>query len=456
MKSTSPALLTRRRFIGSGAQRTAAAAALMSSVTLTRCAAPPADEPQPARDEHKLTGMESTAPSEALVPLDDQRLLATVKGPQGQGLAGRISEDLGKTWSEPFLYRQQGKPMEGGVYPERAAVRLQSGELGMVYYTVVKSPAGYSMRQWSYASSSDDGENWSAGSALDLPVAHDPSKGIYSAFLFGTFTQLSSGRLVVPGYWYMGARSPETPPQAPYPAHGFISGTKVGSDGHLFEGAMGGCYVYFSDDSGQSWTRSTGSIMVWPLPGEDNIGGFGAAWEPSIVELKDGSVLMLMRTNVGRLFQSVSKDGGAHWTLARPTELASGDLKCYLGRLRTTGDLVVVWNQSTTEEVLNGYSRGRLSLAISKDEGKSWENFRTIERSPGMQPIDRVESPPVKHVRPREDLGDFPEGYSRNHYPTLVAMQEKLLIANRFNSWPSGKLQRKLKLRVIPERELYL
>ena len=455
MKSTSLALLTRRGFVGSGFRRTAAAT-LMSGFMMTRCAAPPSGEPQPAREEHKLTGIESTAPSEALAPLDGQRLLATVQDPQGRGLAGRISEDLGKTWSEPFLYRQRGKPMQGGVYPERATVRLQSGELGMVYYTVAESPAGYGMRQWFYATSSDEGKNWSAGSALDVPVPHDPAKGIYSAFLFGTFTQLSSGRLVVPGYWYMGARSPETPPQAPYPAHGFVLGQKVGSDGHLFEGAMGGCYVYFSDDSGKSWMRSTGSIMVWPLPGEDNIGGFGAAWEPSIVELKDGGVLMLMRTNVGRLYQSVSKDGGAHWPLARPTDLASGDLKCCVGRLQTTGDLVVAWNQSTTEEILNGYSRGRLSLAVSKDEGKSWENFRTLERSPGMQPIDRVEPPPVKHVRPREDLGNFPEGYSRNHYPTLVAMPDKLLVANRFNSWPGGKPQRIIKLQVIPERDIYL
>ena len=184
MQSTSVALLTRRGFVGSGVRRTAAAT-LLSSVTMTRCAAPPPGELQPAREEHKLTGIESTAPSEALAPLDAQRLLATVQGPQGQGLAGRISEDLGKTWSEPFFYRQMGKPMQGGVYPERTTVRLQSGELGMVYYTVAESPAGYAMRQWFYATSSDEGKNWSAGSALDVPVPHDPAKGIYSAFLFG-------------------------------------------------------------------------------------------------------------------------------------------------------------------------------------------------------------------------------------------------------------------------------
>ena len=61
MKSTSLALLTRRGFVGSGFRRTAAAT-LMSGFTMTRCAAPPSGEPQPAREEHKLTGIESTAP----------------------------------------------------------------------------------------------------------------------------------------------------------------------------------------------------------------------------------------------------------------------------------------------------------------------------------------------------------------------------------------------------------
>ena len=65
---------------------------------------------------------------------------------------------------------------------------------------------------------------------------------------------------------------------------------------------MSGCFAYFSDDRGSTWQRSKGSIMVWPLPGERSLGGFGGTAEPVVTELKDGSILMLLRTKVGRFF----------------------------------------------------------------------------------------------------------------------------------------------------------
>ena len=356
------------------------------------------------------------------------------------------------SWSEPFRYQQNGKPLEGNVYPDRAVARLNNGHLGMVYYREDTAPGGYQVRRWYFASSSDEGRNWSEDHPVDMPLAYDRDKGVYYAYFWGSLFQHSNGRLIIPAYWYMGGRHPEVPPQAPYPAHGFLKGERVGSDGHLFEAAMGGCFVYYSDDVGKTWRRSVGSVMVWPLPAEDGVGGFGATWEPVVIELRDGRLLMFMRTNVGRLFQSFSEDGGDHWSLAVPTELASGDVKCYLGRLRTTGDLIAVWNQSSTEELKSGYSRGRLTLAISRDEAETWENFRTIERSEGMEPAARVATPPVRHVRPRIELGDLPDGYDRNHYPTLAFVQDKVVITYR-----SGVLRadRKVKLLAIPETDLY-
>ena len=37
-----------------------------------------------------------------------------------------------------------------------------------------------------------------------------------------------------------------------------------------------------------------------------------------------------------------------------------------------TGDLLLVWNQASAEEIQNGLSRHRLSTAISNDGGASW------------------------------------------------------------------------------------
>ena len=74
--------------------------------------------------------------------------------------------------------------------------------------------------------------------------------------------------------------------------------------------------------------------MVWPLPSEDRLGGFAGTYEPVPIELKDGRVLMLMRTKVGRLFRSLSEDGGEHWSAATATQLATGDVPCDVGRNR--------------------------------------------------------------------------------------------------------------------------
>ena len=442
--------LSRRQFLHQSCSSLVMAPAVVTLGAAVSCTSPEqsgdtGSSPEPK--EQRLTGLQSTAPSETLVELDDQRLLATVEGPSGV-----ISEDAGMSWSEPFRYQQNGKPFEGSVYPDRAVARLNNGHLGMVYYQEGTAPAGYQTRQWYFASSSDEGHDWTEGNPIDMPLAYDRDKGVYYAYFWGSLFQHSNGRLIVPAYWYMGGRHPEVPPQAPYPAHGFLKGERVGSDGHLFEAAMGGSFVYFSDDLGKTWRRSVGSVMVWPLPAEDGVGGFGAAWEPIVIELRDGRLLMFIRTNVGRLYQSFSEDGGDHWSLAEPTELASGDVKCYLGRLRTTGDLIAVWSQSSTEELESGYSRGRLTLAVSRDEAKTWENFCTIERSEGMQPIARVAAPPVRHVRPRVKLGEFPDGYDRNHYPTLAFVQQKVVIAYRSGVLPPD---RKVKLLAIPEQDIY-
>jgi predicted neuraminidase len=139
-------------------------------------------------------------------------------------------------------------------------------------------------------------------------------------------------------------------------------------------------------------------------------------------------VLMFMRTNMGRIFQSISQDGGEIWEQSRPTELPSGDVPCCLARLRSTGDLLVIWNQASTQEIQRGYSRGRLSVAVSRNEGKTWDNFRTIERSEGLEPTERIDPPPVHHVRASEELGTLPDNYAQYHYPSLAFVQGKVLL----------------------------
>ena len=398
-----------------------------------------------------IEGFEGTLPSSNICELDGDRLLATI-----DGLSGRISEDSGRTWGPAFSYTQGGEPMAGSMFS--TLVRLENSDLGGMYYRgePVKN-AGYATRTYYYASSADEGKTWSPGARVDIPGGYDAAKGIFSQYTWGNFIQLSTGRLLKAFYWQESGRHVGMPPIGPDPVTGIIQGklrTRV-ADGHLYEAAVGGCYTYFSDDLGQTWTRCSGNVMVWPLPGEDNLGGFGATYEPVILELKDGRVVMFMRTNMGRLYQTFSDDGGDYWSQAEPTPLASGDVPCWPGRLRTTGDMMMIWNQSTTKEIVDGYSRGRLSVATSQDEGQSWGNFHTVALSEGMADVDRIDPPSVRHVRSKDDLGVLPDGYARHDYPRLAFANGEALLIYNSTRWANSERVSQVSVTIAPEKTLY-
>ena len=135
--------------------------------------------------------------------------------------------------------------------------------------------------------------------------------------------------------------------------------------------------------------------------------------------------------------------------------MATGDVPCWLGRLRTTGDLVVVWNQSSKEEIERGYSRGRLSIAVSKDEAATWGKPITLELSGGLDDVDQVELPPIAHVRAGRDLGTLPDNFTRSHYPRLSFVQGNVVVTFNYDYWVNGDMRREGGLLVLPESSLY-
>jgi hypothetical protein len=269
---------------------------------------------------------------------------------------------------------------------------------------------------------------------------------------FGRVRQLSNGRLLVPMYWQFNGLHEATRSAV---ATGSLDGHRITLEGHGHRPQMGGCYVYYSDDLGTTWKRSVGSIMVWPLPSDDQLGGFAGTYEPVVVELRDTRVMMLMRTKVGRLFQSFSRDSGKSWSAARPTMLATGDVPCDLERLPSSGDLVVVWNQTSADEIRQGYYRSRLSAALSADEGETWSHFKTVDCGPGLADVGRIEPPPVKHIRVNEDAGKLAEGFAMYHYPNIACIGEKTLITYNANSFPKGRRISKTKLKILPVEWFY-
>ncbi|HPT99347.1 MAG TPA: sialidase family protein, partial [Armatimonadota bacterium] len=148
---------------------------------------------------------------------------------------------------------------------------------------------------------------------------------------------------------------------------------------HMREGvsgfAPGVAMCYLSDDGGETWRRSE-TILHAPEGSQSGL------QEPGIVELRDGRVMMLCRTDQGCQMRSWSSDGGESWTPPERTELLSPVSPATVKRIPKTGDLLLVWNDHRDIDPALQGKRTPLRAAISRDEGVSWENAKTLEEDP--------------------------------------------------------------------------
>ena len=167
----------------------------------------------------------------------------------------------------------------------------------------------------------------------------------------------------------------------------FIRGGKrIISGTHRPDGS--GAFVYYSDDDGRSWKAST-KVNAPPHVK----GGFhkGTRWnhgavEPTILELSDGRLWMIMRTAQDRHYQSFSEDGGETWSEAVPSPFYGTITMPTLLRL-SDGRILFFWCNTTPlpelptatgvwDDVFT--NRDVLHVAISEDDGKTWRGFREL------------------------------------------------------------------------------
>ena len=132
--------------------------------------------------------------------------------------------------------------------------------------------------------------------------------------------------------------------------------------------------VEYSDDGGGSWHQADREFKV-PSP---YIGADGMI-EPIALQLKDGRVWLLIRTQLGRFFESFSPDGSV-WSPPRPTAIFSSDSPPSLTRLKD-GRIVMLWNNSLRFCYAQG-GRHVLHGAISEDEGRTWRGYREVAWNP--------------------------------------------------------------------------
>ena len=106
------------------------------------------------------------------------------------------------------------------------------------------------------------------------------------------------------------------------------------------------------------------------------------------MELKDGRLMMFIRTQLGRQYLSFSSDRGDTWSEARASDILSPLSPASIKRIPTTGHLLMVWNDHSFAEdsirasAASGGKRTPLTVAISADDGRTWITRRNLRDDP--------------------------------------------------------------------------
>ncbi|MBT7860398.1 MAG: exo-alpha-sialidase [Gemmatimonadetes bacterium] len=299
----------------------------------------------------------------------DESLLGLDVTPDEQGtgwdMRGRTSHDQGATWSAATSLLRLDPELGswGGCQPIAAAdgeihVLLMcdagTGVFGLPGQPRKPKPLMERHLDVWHTRTDGGGTRWRE----PVPIWEGYTGSINSAI------QMSNGRLVLP-FARLTSRN--------WKARG------DGLDAFWFAGSSTTMALYCDD--GENWHDPDVELKVQT----PSIGTYGAV-EPVIIERADGVLWMLIRTQLGRFYESTSTDG-ATWTPARPSNLLSSDSPAGLVRL-SDGRLVLLWNKCLRYPYAHG-GRHVLHAAISGDDGRTWTGHREVARDP-----KRYEPPP--------------------------------------------------------------
>ncbi len=252
-------------------------------------------------------------------------------------IAASVSRDGGRTWAPRYTLQENI-----GKQNVMSATLLRSRGSGeILFFFLVKDSEEelYPMVR----RSGDEGKTWTE----PLRLHRDPG---YYVMNNARAIQLKSGRILCP-----------------------VSFTsRVFATGHEFRNV-----VYYSDDDGRTFRRSP-SILTAPKRG---------AMEPGLIEMADGRVLQIIRTQVGQVWHSISSDGGVTWPAAAPWTVAAPESPSTIFRLPpaksgTPGELVIVYNPSVKLGSNHSGPRTPLAASLSRDEGKTWSAPKILESDP--------------------------------------------------------------------------
>jgi predicted neuraminidase len=261
--------------------------------------------------------------------------------------------DQGKTWT-PLEAFDVGFPREGKTIGQGPTELMILGDRATLFFSTHSKHWANDWRSW-YLHSDDSFKTWSKPSEV-------PGRLKIRTFIRNHIV-CQDGRIMVPFQHYIGPDDEKD---------------KEPLD-RAFTNPRNG--VLISKDSGKTWSEH-GNIRLTP-----DSRYFGWA-EPSIVELGDGRVVMIIRADKlgGMLYKAESKDGGLTWPeFASLTSIPNPGSKATLYSLG--GDTVALLHNP------NSKHRSPMALWISFDGMKSWPYQRVLQAESVDGPKGRMNYP---------------------------------------------------------------
>ncbi|HPC14978.1 MAG TPA: sialidase family protein [Candidatus Hydrogenedentes bacterium] len=279
----------------------------------------------------------------SMIALKDGRILLCYTRilPDGHAdgsIAARTSPDKGATWGDEFVLVERPKPGTRGRYCHPSLLRLKNGDLLLSYIYASGSDPLFGHNY--YRRSDDDGQTW--GDQLIVT----PKPG-YHIMHNDKLVQLSTGRILAPLEYRQGTSSDDHA--------GYVA------------------YTFYSDDDGYSWHSSDNVVDMLPVEAQEAHG----------VELKDGRVMMLMRTYSGYVARAYSADYGKTWSkgeAVKELRLPPNSSALNVQRIPATGDLLLVRSSDGPKEP--PHRRTPFVSVLSKDDGATWTDERVIAGDP--------------------------------------------------------------------------
>ena len=261
------------------------------------------------------------------------------------------SDDQGKSWSKPRVVIDPPEAPTG--LRKRILVgNLWTDPTGKLWLFYDQSMGYYDGRAgvWAITCADPDAEN---------PVWSAPRR-IWHGLTLNKPLVLKNGEWLLPiSLW---GRGNINPPEL--------------RDAHHELDDMRMAHLFVSKDKGETWTRR-GGVAVPQTQFDEHM----------FVELNDGRLWMLVRTNYG-IAETFSSDQGATWSEPQPSTSQNPSARFHLRKL-ASGRILLVKNGPLTERT----GRTLMTAYLTEDEGKTWKGGLVIDERNGVSYPDGFQAP---------------------------------------------------------------